>query len=302
MKHKINTNRTFRLLPRTWSVFTADDPLRMAAATAFFTMFALPPILFIVVRSMGLVFNEPMGREIFARLDDVVGPDSSRQVRETLSAFRQLGDGWYVSLFVIVLLTFVATNLFRIIQDSINQLWLVRQEHERTLRQKLQQRWHGVVIILLTSVLFGTTVLAEGLQSYLGALLDDLFPGIAGYLDGLLNTVISLLLVSAWFTLLFRVLPDGRPEWRLAAIGGGFTGVLFTGGKFVLRVLLIQSDVNSLFGASAAFVLLLLFVFYCSLILYFGAAFTKAWSEIYERKIVLKPGAIRFRWVKVKED
>ncbi len=279
----------FPVLRKSYRTFTVSDPLRMAAATAFFTTFALPPILIIIIQALGLFFKGNINRKVFSRLADTIGRSSTEQVVDTLRAFKHLAGDWYLTLGVVVLLAFVATNLFKIIQDSVNEIWNLRYEaKQRTFLRKMKTRWHGLFLILLTAFLFSLAILLEGTQSYLGDRLQQLVPAVASYLSGFFNQLIVVVLVSAWFSLLFRVLPDGQPSWPVVAAGGLFTGILFSIGKLVLRVLLIQSNVNSLFGASAAFVLLLLFVFYTSLILYFGAAFTLVIGEAIGQPIRLR--------------
>ena len=122
-------------------------------------------------------------------------------------------------------------------------------------------------------------LLTEGIQSLLGKYLDDIRPGIAIYFNGVLSHVVSIIIVTAWFGFLFHFLPDGQPKWKVTLVGAFVTSILFTIGKLVVRFLLFQSNVSKLYGASGSIVLLLLFVFYSSLILYYGAAFTKVWSD-----------------------
>ncbi|MXV13805.1 YihY/virulence factor BrkB family protein [Hufsiella ginkgonis] len=269
----------FRAIRGACAIFAEADPLCMAAATAFFTTFALPPILIVISRSVGFLYTGNIHRQIFSRLSQTIGVSSTRQVIDTLRAFRDLASSWYIGLLVIVLLTFVATNLFRIIQDSIHELWKISVIRKLSWKEKLMVRWRGVLVIMVTSFLFSAALVAEAVQSYLGEITRQMLPWVADYLDGVLNNVFSIAVTGAWFALLFRMLPAEKLGWPTVIAGGLFTGALFTAGKFVLRILLIQSNVNMLFGTGAAFVLLLLFMFYTSLILYFGAAFTKAWAE-----------------------
>jgi membrane protein len=104
-------------------------------------------------------------------------------------------------------------------------------------------------------------------------------PVLSIYFNSALTYLISVVVVTIWFMLMFRFLPDGRPRWNIALAGAFLTAILFTVGKLVLHALLSYSNINSLYGTSAAVVLILLFVFYSALILYYGAAFTKIWAE-----------------------
>ncbi len=101
----------------------------------------------------------------------------------------------------------------------------------------------------------------------------------------LYRQIISLILVTIWFSLLFKFLPDGRPSWKTVIAGAAFTGFLFTVGKLLLQWVLSYSSMQTIYGASTSSVLLLLFVFYSSFIFYYGACFTKVWAELYNKPI-----------------
>jgi len=113
---------------------------------------------------------------------------------------------------------------------------------------------------------------------FLGRFIFDYSPLLSHYINTILNYLLAIGMITAWFAILFRFLPDARPAWGIVLRGAFLTGVLFTIGKVVLRWALSYSNINSLYGASASIVLLMLFVFYSALILYFGAAFIKIWS------------------------
>ena len=136
---------------------------------------------------------------------------------------------------------------------------------------------------------------------------DDVFnkgelDAIATYFAGFLNYILSIVFVTCWFAIIFRLLPDAKAAWRVAFSGALLTGILFTIGRVVLRLLLVNSDLNTLYGASASIVLLLLFVFYSSLILYFGVAFTAVWSEYWHIPIRPMRYATHYKVAPVEES
>ncbi len=274
----------------------------MAAATAFFTTFALPPILVIITQLLGFVFDDHIARKVFSRLSGTIGSSSTHQIIDTLKAFSDVASNEYITILGMLALIFVATNLFKIIKDSINQVWKIKMSVKQNVAKTLRARFQALIIITLTGSLFSVAILTEGMQSYLGETMESLFPWLASYLNSIFSYIFSVVIVTFWFLLIFRYLPDGKPEWQVAIAGALFTSILFNIGKFVLRVLLLQSNIDTLYGTSAAIVLLLLFVFYSSLILYFGTSFTKAWAEFKNMPIKPRPGAIRYHWTEVQEE
>jgi membrane protein len=257
-----------------------NDPLRMAGATAFFTSFALPFILIILSQVLGLFYDERKVRtELFDTLSGVLGTNTMQQVVDILRAFRQLASNTPITIAGILFLFLVSTTLLMVIKGSINQIWRIKVIPGIGLQQKLVTRLRSFLIILGTAILFFLSILAEGVKAFLDNTLIAVFPNFGPYFTGLLNYLISVGFVTLWFAIIFRMLPDARAPWRVTLVGAFVTSILFNLGKFLLRILLVNSNLNTLYGASASIVLLLLFVFYSSLILYFGAAFTGVWAE-----------------------
>jgi len=143
-------------------------------------------------------------------------------------------------------------------------------------------------------VLFVIGLLAEGIQTFLGNYISSISPQLETYFSSALNYLLSIIIVTVWFAIVFRFLPDGRPAWKVSFAGAFVTGLLFTVGKLVLHWLLSYSNINTLYGTSGSIVLLLLFVFYSSFILYYGAAFTKEWGLHIHQPIQPMPYAMHY--------
>lgn len=267
-----------------FQVLQKNDPLRLAGATAFFASFALPPILLILVQVLGLLFNRrSIGRQLIMRLGELVGQESAEQVVITLRGFRGLAQTWPVAIVLFIFLLFVATTLLKVIKGSLNQLWMIRKTGKESFLQSLMDRLRSLIVIGAAGILFLASLMAESVHAFLGSYVNDIFPRAAFVFSGVFTQLASLLIVTSWFAVLLRYLPDARPTWKVAFSGALLTGVLFSIGKLVLRRLLYGGNIGILYGASASAVLLMLFIFYSALIFYYGAAFTKVWSEFKHR-------------------
>ncbi len=275
-----------RLMRHSFVELQKNDPLRLAGATAFFTTFALPPILIILIQLFGFFFNEDdIRKEIIMRLGSMIGRKSALQTREILENFGKLGTQWYITTLGFVFLLFVATTLFNVIKNSLNQIWKIRVIANPGILFTLKLRFRAFCIILLAGFLFTVGITMEGIQALLGDYLTYILPGTGHLFNNALNELFFILVVTIWFTMLFRYLTDGQPAWKIAWTGGFFTGILFTLGKIILRQLLTYSNIGSIYGASASLVLILLFVFYSSLIFYFGGCFVKVLSDKLQRPV-----------------
>lgn len=291
------------LLKESFRLLISNDPLRLAGATAFFTSFALPPILIILTQILGLLFNRKnVSTNLYHRLEEIVGRDSTQQVVTTLRGFRGLAHNWLVAIGGFVFMIFVATTLFKVIKSSLNQLWMIRVPVRQNLRATMEDRLRSLAVILIAGILFMASVLAESMQVLMGNYLQEILPQVALILNSVLTQIISVIVVTTWFAVMFRYLPDGRPSWKVALTGALLTSLLFMVGKVVLKRLLPGSNIGVIFGASASLVLLLLFVFYSSMILYFGAAFTKVWSVYKEKPIQPLRDALFFEYADITHE
>jgi membrane protein len=268
------------LLKDALKLFLANDPLKLAGATAFFTMFALPPILIILVQAFSLFIDpQTIRHELFVSLSAVFGQEAVRQIVSVIRAVKKISYNWVVTVLVFIFLLFVATTVFKIIKSSINQIWGFHKETaEKKMIASLQSRSQSLGVIFVTGLLFSIGVLIETVQIFIGNYFVKIFPSLSGAFNQLLSFSISALITAIWFLIIFRYLNDCRPKWSIAWTGALFTSVLFAVGKIILHLLLNYNSINNIYGASASIVLLLLFIFYSAMILYYGTAFTKVWD------------------------
>ncbi len=275
-----------------------NDPFRMAGATAFFTTFGLPAILMIIVRTLGLFSDRrTVGRQMGRQMRHILGDESMDSIVMAIRSFRSLQQNYLLTAVIFIFLLFVATTLFKIIKNSINEIWNIRVDPGVHLLDLLKSRGISLAVILLGGLLFFGVQFVDTWLDMLSRYLERGLDDSAFFLTPVLRMAVAVIISTVWFYVLFMFMPDGRPSGRIVLGGAVITAVLFTCGKLVLGVLLSPGRVNSFYGASGALVLVLLFMFYSSLILYFGAALIKSWSDAWERPIVPKKHAIRYRTV-----
>jgi membrane protein len=280
-----------------------NDPLRMAGATAFFTTFALPPILVIIIQFLKLIFDpKEIRSQLFNSLEKIIGPEAVEQLVDVLMALRKLASNWWIIIGGFIFLLFVATTLFKIIKGSINQVWKIRPVHRLGFGKTMTSRLQAIAVILIAGLLFVIGLLTEGAQAFLGKYVFEISPALSFYFSSTLNYLTSIIIVTIWFSVVFRYLPDGRPQWKVALTGGFVTAVLFNIGKVILHWMLSYSNINTVYGTSASIVLLLLFVFYSALILYYGASFTKIWGAYVNTPIHPLPHAMHYRIMEADID
>ena len=289
-------------LRQSFVLLRKNDPLRMAGATAFFTTFALPPIVFILAQLFGFFIGQRnMGRALIENISDTLGKDGAEQVRQVIRSIRGFSNSWYVLVLGFIFLVFIATTLFSVIKNSLDQIWKISVKENAGLLFMLSVRARSFAVILLAGILFFADLLLESLQVLAGNYADEILNWGSVYFKSAIKQIASVIIVATWFILLFRYLADGRPTWKASIVGGLLTGILFTAGKLLLRYLLVTSNIGNLYGTSGSFVLVLLFVFYSSFIMYYGACFIAVYSENKQWPVMPNTKAYTYRMQKLKK-
>jgi membrane protein len=274
----------------------------MAGATAFFTTFAIPPILIILFQVFSLFLNRKfVGSEIMQMLTTAFGNDVARQIRQITIGFRTLANTWYIAILGFLFMIFVATTLFSVIKNTLNDIWNIKVKDKPGMLFYLRLRGKSIAVILIAGILFLATIFLDSFQVFASENAEKIWHGGGKYFKSGLNGVVSFVVITSWFIVLFHYLADGRPSWRSSIAGSIVTGILFAIGKTALSFVLKNSNLVSIYGASASIVLVLLFVFYSSFILYFGACFIKVYSGSIGKPIQPMANAYRFRLQKLKE-
>jgi membrane protein len=270
---------------RTLVEYRRRQPLLLSSSTAFFTLFALPPILIVLITVLGLVIKPYMLRAgFFNELAALFGEPSANQLHLIFDNFQSLASNPVSASAGFVFLIFVSTTLLNQVKQVINSLWDLKRARLRWT-DYLLDRAMSLLVIFAGGLLFLVTLLSDTFLTFIGTRLEDLLPGVDTLLIRFIHAVFSLVIVSLWFTLLFKILPNAKIQWRPAIVGGLFTALLFTAGKFVLGRILVGGNLDTIFGAAGGIVLVLLFIFYSAMIFYYGSLFTKNYAEAIERPI-----------------
>lgn len=271
--------KSFRLLKK-------NDPLILAASTAFFSTFAISPILVIFVSILSFYFNDELVQEsLFQEIQNTFGTESGQEIQRIVSNLASFEGSWWITIGGFLFLLFIGTNLLQVIRQSINMLWKITRKKGKRFKISLMERSKATLFLVVIGVLMMISFLLDLSVAFLHDRFERLIPSIHNQVFVAISTVFSLVVITTCFTILFKLIPDGKSSWRVAFFGGLLTGVLFNVGEWLLGKLLVHSAAENIFGASASFALILLFIFYSSFILYFGAAFTYVLAENINRPI-----------------
>jgi len=289
------------LLKDAFKEFRKNDPLRFGSSTAFFTTFALPPILVILTNLLGFLYNTDfISSQLIAKLQAMFGQRGATQLYTVLQNIQNIPTHWSYGLLGMVFLIFVSTTLFIVVQKSLNELWHIKPKKGKRIKNLFKSRAISLAIIVATGLLFIISLLSDSALTYIGNSLNQFMPTTTAILVRVANILVSYFFVTAWFAITFKYLPDIRMPWRPIWIGAAVTGLLFSIGKFILNHLLINSRLGPIYGPSASILLVMLFVFYSSMILFYGASFTMTYANY--AAITMKPKSYAVQYKrKIKE-
>jgi membrane protein len=263
-----------------------NNPVHLAGATSFLATFSIAPIFVVIVHALGSVIGR---EEIKDKLIEKVAEDAPKetvdQMRQFIDGFQRLWGDWYVDVAVFLFLIFSASKLFILIRSSFYQIW--RLKHIKDVKAKISIRNYlfPVVLIISAGVLLMAGVMGQSLQYVLGDAVSEISVTASKYFSSVYRYFISLLVAWVWFAVVFRYLTDARPPWPTVWIGAFFTSVLYNVGKLILQPALSVGKIHQVFGTSASLVMLQLFIFYISLLIYYGAAFTFEWAKYKGQKV-----------------
>lgn len=263
---------------RGWS---ADHALRLGAALAFYTVLSLAPLLIIVIAVAGLVFGQDAveGR-LVDELSSLIGRDSAQLVQGLLARAREPKEGWTATLVGIGTLILGASGVLAQLRDALNQIFNVKPRSRGGIRATIKARLLSLAMVVAIGFLLLVSLVVSVLINAMGHALERYFEG-ADTAVALVHLAVSLLVISALFGLIFKVLPDIELTWRDVIPGAVLTAVLFAVGRSAIAFYLGTSAVASTYGAAGSLVVMLLWLYYSSQILFLGAEFTQAYAERY---------------------
>ncbi len=301
-KEKITLKGIWAVLKTSFTGFGDHKVTKMSGSLAYYTVFSMGPLLVVIIALCGIFMEKEAAEgKVFDQLKSFLGSESAMQLQETIKS-AGLGDKGTIA-FIIGLGTLLigATSIFADIQDSINTIWGIKPKPKKGWLKMLQNRFLSFSVIVslgfLLLVSLAITAVLDGFSDRLQSRFDD----VSVIVFYVLNTAITLTVISSIFGVIFKVLPDANIKWRDVISGAIVTAVLFMIGKFAISVYISKSDIGGTYGAAGSLIVLLLWTYYSSMILYFGAEFTRSYAIAYGSEIHPNHYAVTIKEVEVEQ-
>jgi membrane protein len=287
----------FGLLQDTVREWREDGANRLAAALAYYTTFSLAPLLVLIIAIAGLVGGrEAAQTQTMAQVEDLLGAEGRDFIEEMIETASRPQTGIAATLIGAVTLLFGALGVFGELQNSLNTIWEVKPKPAKNLwdgiRRFVIKRLMSFTMVLGIGFLLLASLVISAALSALGEYIGTRWP-LADLWLALINFVVSFLVITLLFAMIFKFLPEIKIAWKDVWLGAAVTSALFTLGKFLIGLYLGRSEVGTTFGAAGSLAILLIWIYYSSQILFFGAEFTQVYANRYGSKIVPDPGLVK---------
>ena len=261
--------------------FFENRALQLSAALAYYTIFSLPGLIIIIIWVSDIFYGqEAVEGKVYGQIASLVGTEAALQIQETIRNASLSSEGSFATIVGLVTLIIGATGIFGEIQDSINHIWRLKAKPKkgRGWLRLIINRLLSFSIVISLGFLLLVSLILNGVMDALLDRLTEIFPQTQVILAYGVNLLLTFIMTSLLFGLIFKVLPDARIEWKHVRAGAFTTALLFMAGKFLITYYLGHSKMSSAYGAAGSIIVILLWVYFSAIILYFGAAFTRAYA------------------------
>jgi len=291
--------------------FVEDRVTKLSAALAYYTIFSLTPLIIIIISAASLFLGDSMdpNDKLFGEAGEItnmIGSEAAAQLRSFVNNANYSGKSTIGLIVGITTLIIGATAIFIEIQDSINLIWKVKAVPKKGWKKLITNRLLSfsliaslgfllLVSLVINSIVVGVGSKLEGYAAQVG------IEQVSELLMLVVTNVLTLAVVTSIFAIIFKVLPDVNLKWKPAIVGALFTAVLFSLGKYAIGIYIEKGDPGSAFGAASSVIVILLWIYYTSIILYFGAEFTQAYAEKYGKGITPSKYAVHTKIVVVEK-
>lgn len=279
-KMVVLTKCIWSIIKQTFTDFFNNRVLKLSAALAYYTIFSLPAMLIIIIYVSQLFYGrEAIEGTLYHQVAEFVGNDAAIQIQQTIKGAALSKSTYFATIVGIITLLIGATSVFSEIQDSINYIWKLKSKPKGTgILKILVNRLLSFSIVVSLGFLLMVSLLVNGaLDAFLNRLTQH-FPQLTVVMVYIFNVLLTFIITSLLFGLIFKVLPDARVQWKHVRAGAFTTAALFMIGKFLISFYIGKSTLATTYGTAGTVIVLLVWVYYSAMILYFGAVFTHVYA------------------------
>ncbi|WP_229702410.1 YihY/virulence factor BrkB family protein [Maribacter cobaltidurans] len=279
---KFRLNQFPKLLVTTFNAWLEKEPFKISAVIAYYAILSLPGLLIIILEVVGAIWGKEIVRgELFSEISSAMGPETAQSIQEMLADPGSENTSTLATFLGICVLIYGATGVFYQLQNALNDIWGVSPNYSNEILATLFGRLKSFGFILIFGFLLLISFVITSFLSAFSKQLSRLLSTSIVEWTFVMDILLSLIFIYFLFGAMFRYLPSVKVKWNAVKIGAGLTALLFLLGKYALAFYFGKAEPGSTYGAAGSIILVMLWVSYSSLIVTFGAQFTKVYSDKY---------------------
>ncbi len=272
----------WKLIKTAFKQWNAKDPFRESAIIAYYAIFSLPGLLVVIITLAGTFFGrEEVTEYLNGQIASAMSEDTAKQIQVVIDKAYDEDQSVVATIIGVITILMGATGVFIQIQKSLNFIWGVKPDTSKFgIVQILKARLFSLGLIISIAFLLLISLVVTTILSALSGYIQRYWPDYLLFMFHIFNFLFSLVVITVLFALMFKFMPDAKVRWRTVWMGAILTSLLFTLGKSALGIYFGQANPGSGYGAAGFIILILLWTSYSSMIVFFGAEFTKAYSDM----------------------
>lgn len=292
---KLKLNHTGLLLKNAFKEWWSKDPFKESAVIAYYAIFSLPGLLVVILAIAGYFFGaDAVNNHLASQISSTMGEDTAKQVQEMVAYASESKKSVIATIIGVVTILVGATGVFAQFQKSLNIIWEVKTDEKKSgIWELIKVRLFSFGLIVSIAFILIVSLVITSLLTALGDWVSSHFSEAFLVVIQILNFILSLIILAFLFALMFKFFPDAKVKWNHVWVGSIVTALLFELGKFGLSLYFGKADPAGGYGAAGSVVLILLWVSYSSMIVYYGAEFTRAYAEFHDGGVAPDKHAVK---------
>jgi len=292
-----------KVILATFTNFVNDNGLKYSAALAYYTVFSIAPLIIIIISVAGLVLgHDAAANKLYPQISHYVGKGPALQIQDILKHLALSGKSGVAVALGVVTLLLGASSIFVEIQDSLNIFWRVKAKPKRGWLQLIKNRFVSFSLVISLGFLLLATLAINIILDALKDRIEHFIPAVTGLLLKAVNLGVTLIVITILFSIIFKFLPDVKIKWKDVRSGAIFTALLFMLGQYVISLYIQYTAQGSAYGAAGSIIVILVWIYYTSAILYVGAEFTRVYAEASGSIIEPADYAVHVEQIEVERD
>lgn len=267
------------LFVQTFKNWHEDSVSHLSAALSYYTFFSLAPVLVVFITVLGVVIEQnTVIAIVIDQINSAFGQGTGAEIKMLMDNIKNHSTNTFATIFGILILIWGSTGLFGELQYCFNAIWKVKPKPNRKWYDIIKDRFFSFAMLLVVGFLLLISLLISAFLSTIAEHIHHYLP-LTAYIWIILDFFISTTVITFLFSVIFKVLPDVILKWHDVFLGAFITAILFGIGKILLSIYLAKSNITTIYGAAASLIILLIWVYYSTQILLWGAEFTKVYAH-----------------------